>query len=159
MVISPSLGSALQNKQRHHTRTALHKERMKKHGGRTQSRETSVQINCTVRLARRPPDRGCAAAARCVCPQWLERILNGKRDAVRPSSISVDCHTGDVIPSDRPQQRQSPSAEVGAFLLKLGCNSTNAAARPSFTNTTRKQQREIRHVRRARSRGVPLLPP
>ncbi|RNC36068.1 hypothetical protein TcCL_Unassigned00981 [Trypanosoma cruzi] len=53
-----------------------------------------------------------------------------KREKVRPSSISVGFDTGNIISSDRLQQRPSPSAAVGAFPLPLGRHSTNAVAPP-----------------------------
>ncbi|RNC32991.1 hypothetical protein TcCL_Unassigned04351 [Trypanosoma cruzi] len=64
-------------------------------------------------------------------------MMRGKRDAVRPTSISVGGYTSHAIPSDRLLQRPSPSAAVSAFLLPLGRNSTNAVARPLPTNTER----------------------
>ncbi|RNC35571.1 hypothetical protein TcCL_Unassigned01539 [Trypanosoma cruzi] len=61
---------------------------------------------------------------------WTERMMRGKRDAVRSSSISVGGYTSHAIPSDRLQQRPSPSAAVGEFPLPLERNSTDVAARP-----------------------------
>ncbi|RNC45045.1 hypothetical protein TcCL_NonESM05170 [Trypanosoma cruzi] len=102
---------------------------MKKHGGGTQSRETLTQINCKVRLARSRLDGGRVAAVRCVCLQKTAMMKKAEKDAVRSSSISVGRGNNDIIPPDCLQQRLSHSAEVGAFLPKLGRHSTKAVAR------------------------------
>ncbi|RNC41806.1 hypothetical protein TcCL_NonESM08581 [Trypanosoma cruzi] len=131
-VVSSSRESALRSKQRLHARTAHTKNNNNKEAWRQHSNTGKrVHTDCTFRLAHRHPDGGPAAAVRCV---WRVTTVDrgddergGRRSAA--SSISANCDTGDGIPSDRLQQRPSPSVAVGAFPLPLGPNSTDAVAR------------------------------
>ncbi|RNC51495.1 hypothetical protein TcCL_ESM11378 [Trypanosoma cruzi] len=86
----------------------------------------------------------------------MKRVVG---DAARPSSISVNCDTDDVIPSHRLQQRPSPSAAVGAFPLPLGRNSTDAVARllPHQHNEGATAKDETRTA--SAQSQIPLLPP
>ncbi|RNC41383.1 hypothetical protein TcCL_NonESM09083 [Trypanosoma cruzi] len=68
---------------------------------------------------------------------WTERMMRGKRDAVQSSSISVGGYTSHAIPSDRLQQRPSPSVAVGAFLLHRGATPPTQSLAHSPTNTER----------------------
>ncbi|RNF06939.1 hypothetical protein TcG_10242, partial [Trypanosoma cruzi] len=128
---SRSRVSALHSRQRHHARTAYTtKETQKSTAAIKHGKKGSTSIYA-FRLAHRHTNGGRVAALRCV---WRVTavdggMMRGVGDAVRSSSISVNCDTGDAFPSDRLQQRPSPSAAVGAFPLPLGRNSTNAVAR------------------------------
>ncbi|RNC33294.1 hypothetical protein TcCL_NonESM00002 [Trypanosoma cruzi] len=129
-VVSRLRKSALHSRQRHQARTT-YTTKENKEARQNSNTGKRVPADCTFRLAHRHPDGGRAAALRCV---WRVTAVDrgddergGRRSAA--SSISINCDTGDIFPSHRLQQRPSSSAAVGAFLLPLGRNSTNAIAR------------------------------
>ncbi|ESS55690.1 hypothetical protein TCDM_12821 [Trypanosoma cruzi Dm28c] len=129
----------------------IHREKKRKHGGSTQVRGTRVNINCTVRLAHRSPEvvTSLPHGARGLWLLWTEGMIRGKRGAMRSSSISVDCDASDALFSDSLQQRPSPSAAVGAFLLhEAPLHRRRHAHPPSKTQrgsaATRNRQQRVR---------------
>ncbi|EKG01250.1 hypothetical protein TCSYLVIO_007755 [Trypanosoma cruzi] len=105
--------SALHNKQRHHMRTALHKEGMKEHGGRTQSQKTRAQTNCTVRLAHKSG-------------WWLRRC-----HAVR---VACDC-------SGRRGRREGKEMRCGPHPSRLTVTPVTSSRQIACNKDRRRQQR------------------
>ncbi|EAN81967.1 hypothetical protein Tc00.1047053508703.25 [Trypanosoma cruzi] len=129
-------GSALHNKQQNHNCTAYTGRKRKstaavlRHGEKRSTSTAQSDWLAAVRTVVAPPPHGA-----CVCLPWTERMMRRKRDAVRSSSISVNCDTSHAIPSDYLQPRPSPSAAVGAFSLHRAPSRAS-----SLTNTTGEQQ-------------------
>ncbi|RNC32701.1 hypothetical protein TcCL_Unassigned04664 [Trypanosoma cruzi] len=103
---------------------------VRSHGEKGSTSTAQSDWLAAVRMVVAPPPHFA-----CVCLPWTERMMRRKRDAVRSSSISVNCDTSHAIPSDYLQPRPSPSAAVGAFSLH---RAPSRASSP--TNTTGKQQ-------------------
>ncbi|EKF30882.1 hypothetical protein MOQ_005291, partial [Trypanosoma cruzi marinkellei] len=101
-VVLRSRESALHNKQRHHTRTAYTARKRKstaavlRHGGQGSTSIARSNWLTEVRMVVAPLPRGACG----LWLPWTERMVRGKRDAVRSASISVDCGTSDATSSD-----------------------------------------------------------
>ncbi|RNC53464.1 hypothetical protein TcCL_ESM09203 [Trypanosoma cruzi] len=118
-VVPRSRGSAMLNKQRHHTRTAYTERKRKstaavpRYGGQGSTLIAQSDWLIEFLMVFTPLPHGACG----LWLQWTERRMRAERGAVRSSSISVGCDTNNATSSDRLQQRPSPSATAGAFLL------------------------------------------